>query len=80
MSTRYGPDGRKVTRLFRDAQGDLYERSVEESSSGPVECLGQTFESDESRRKCYLALLAERLKDPEVRSTPRFPKGTDDAG
>jgi len=46
--------------------------------SGPVECLGQTFPSDDARREHYLKLLAEKLKDPEFRKTPGFPKGTDD--
>ena len=44
-----------------------------------VECLGQTFESDEARRKHYLAILAEKLNDPEFRKTPGFPIGTDEA-
>jgi hypothetical protein len=48
-------------------------------NTGPVECLGQTFESDEARREHYLALLAEKLKDPEFRKMPGFPKGTDEA-
>ena len=47
--------------------------------TGPVECLGQKFENDEARREHYLALLAEKLKDPEFRKTPGFPKGTDEA-
>ncbi len=45
--------------------------------SGPVECLGQTFASDEARREHYLKLLAEKLKDPEFRKTPGFPTGSD---
>jgi hypothetical protein len=59
-------------------QGDLGFAS-EKKNTGPVECLGQTFESDEARREHYLALLAEKLKDPEFRKTPGFPKGTDEA-
>ena len=46
--------------------------------TGPVECLGQTFESDDARREHYLKLLAAKLKDPEFRKTPGFPKGTDE--
>ena len=46
---------------------------------GPVECLGQTFESEVARRDHYLSLLAEKLKDPDFRKTPGFPKGTDEA-
>ena len=45
---------------------------------GPVECLGQTFASDEVRREHFLKLLADRLKDPEFRKTPGFPKGSDE--
>ena len=52
---------------------------TETKKTGPVECLGQTFESDEARREHYLALLAEKLKDPEFRRIPGFPKGTDEA-
>lgn len=48
-------------------------------SAGPVECLGQTFESDAARREHFLGLLAEKLKDPEFRNTPGFPRGSDDA-
>ena len=50
-----------------------------EKMTGPVECLGQTFESDDARRDYYLALLAEKLTDPEFRKMPGFPKGTNEA-
>lgn len=45
----------------------------------PVECLGQVFESDQARREHYLALLAEKLRDPRFRKTSGFPKGPDKA-
>lgn len=45
----------------------------------PVECLGRIFESDQARREYYLALLAEKLNDPEFRKMPGFPSGTDEA-
>jgi len=45
---------------------------------GPVECLGQTFESDAARREHYLRLLAEKLKDPEFRKIEGFPIGEDE--
>lgn len=45
----------------------------------PVECLGRIFESDQARREYYLALLAEKLTDPEFRKVPGFPSGTDEA-
>ena len=44
----------------------------------PVECLGQTFPSDEARREHYLKLLAEKLKDPEFRKIEGFPVGSDE--
>ena len=44
--------------------------------SGPVECLGTTFESDEARRKYFLERLKEKL--PELRRRPDFPVGEDD--
>ncbi|HEY8354553.1 MAG TPA: hypothetical protein VIK69_06000, partial [Methylophilaceae bacterium] len=45
----------------------------------PVECLGQTFPSDQARREHFLRLLAEKLKDPEFRKQDGFPQGTDEA-
>ncbi|MEJ3958987.1 DNA methyltransferase [Brachymonas sp. G13] len=47
--------------------------------SSPVECLGQTFPSDDARRAHFLALLAEKLKDPAFRKQEGFPQGTDAA-
>jgi DNA modification methylase len=71
-------DVRTVSHLFRGPQANLFEKSVEEDRDATVECLGQTFESDEARREHYLGLLAERLKDPEFRKIPGFPQGTDE--
>ena len=45
---------------------------------GPVECLGQSFASDEVRREHYLKLLAQKLKDPAFRKIEGFPIGTDE--
>lgn len=50
----------------------------EPKPSGPVECLGQTFSSDEARREHYLAILREKLKDPVFRKIEGFPIGTDE--
>lgn len=49
------------------------------TNDGPVGCLGMTFENDEARREHFLQLLREKLQDEAFRSTPGFPKGTDDA-
>ena len=44
--------------------------------SGPVECLGLTFESDDARREHFLARLKEKL--PELRQRPDFPVAEDE--
>ena len=46
--------------------------------SGPVDCLGMTFENDEKRREHFLAILREKLKDPEFRKIEGFPIGEDE--
>ena len=50
-----------------------------DTQSGPIESLGQTFPSDQARREHFLKSLAEKLKDPEFRKQEGFPQGTDDA-
>ncbi|TRO09196.1 DNA methylase [Ectopseudomonas mendocina] len=55
---------------------DLFQNHA--AKSGPVECLGQTFPSDEARREHYLKLLAEKLKDPAFRKVEGFPIGSDE--
>ncbi|MEM7935185.1 DNA methyltransferase, partial [Morganella morganii subsp. sibonii] len=47
-------------------------------TAGPVICLGKTFTNDQERREYFLALLAEKLKDPEFRKIEGFPIGNDD--
>ena len=56
---------------------DFFTKQSKES--GPVECFGQTFSSDEARREHFLKLLAEKLKDPAFRKTEGFPHGADEA-
>jgi hypothetical protein len=58
---------------------DMFSASAASSQSGPVECLGQDFPSDDARREHFLKLLAEKLKDPEFRKQDGFPQGTDEA-
>lgn len=55
---------------------DLF--STTQKKSGPVECLGQTFPSDEARREHYLKLLSEKLREPEFRQIEGFPIGSDE--
>jgi len=72
-------------RLSRDRSGqtDLFEKSLEEEQeereARKVECLGMTFDSEETRREYFLERLREKLEDPEFKKTPGFPKGSDEA-
>jgi hypothetical protein len=47
-------------------------------NGAPVTCLGIAFNSDEARRRHFLGILREKLKDPDFRNTPGFPKGSDE--
>lgn len=40
--------------------------------------MGKTFANDQARRDYFLALLAEKLKDPEFRKIEGFPIGSDE--
>ncbi|MDX4042339.1 DNA methyltransferase [Pseudomonas aeruginosa] len=53
--------------------------STTQKDSGPVECLGQAFPSEQARREHFTKLLAEKLKDPAFREIEGFPQGTDEA-
>ncbi|MBF0308896.1 MAG: DNA methylase [Magnetococcales bacterium] len=46
-------------------------------TTGPVECLGLTFENDAARRAFFLEKLREKLADPEFRAIEGFPLGSD---
>jgi len=54
-----------------------FEFNVDEES-GPVECLGMTFENDAARREYFTDKLREKLKDPEFRKIEGFPIGEDE--
>ncbi|MBQ0328662.1 hypothetical protein JFB93_18620 [Providencia rettgeri] len=60
-------------------QENLFDIESDKKPSGPVECLGMTFESDEARRAHFIGLLREKLKEPEFRAIEGFPIGTDEA-
>lgn len=49
------------------------EENNEAGNRRPVKCLGKTFSSDDARRAHFLALLAEKLKDPEFRKDRGIP-------
>lgn len=46
--------------------------------SGPVTCLGLTFENDEARRTHFTEELRKKLQDPEFRKIEGFPIGEDE--
>jgi len=52
---------------------------IRTKNTEPVECLGETYSSDDTRRDHFLKLLAEKLKDPAFRVQEGFPSGTDEA-
>lgn len=53
--------------------------SPDKDNVGPVACLGLTFEDEQARREHFMALLEEKLQDPEFRKTPGFPQGSNEA-
>jgi len=56
----------------------LFDHELETGPTGPVECLGMTFQNDEERRRYFLEKLREKLKDPEFRNIEGFPIGSDE--
>lgn len=57
---------------------DLDNPNLPHEQDGPVECLGKSFTNDAERRAYYLAILADKLKDPEFRKIEGFPIGEDE--
>ena len=63
---------------YRDQQTLFETDQAVSRDSGPVTCLGMTFPNDEERRKHFLGILREKLKDPEFRKIEGFPIGSDE--
>jgi len=61
-------------KLFDDQEQSL----ARTEQSGPVECLGLSFPTDEARREHFLGILREKLRDPEFRTIEGFPIGSDE--
>jgi len=59
----------------------LFDSLLEEPQkpTGPVTCLGMTFENDEARRAHFTEELRKKLQDPEFRKIEGFPIGSDEA-
>jgi DNA modification methylase/rubredoxin len=58
----------------------LFDTLLEEpqKASGPVTCLGMTFDSNEARRAHFTEELRKKLQDPEFRKIEGFPIGSDE--
>ena len=58
---------------------DLFADQMETQplGTGPVNCLGMTFENDEARRAHFTEELRKKLQDPEFRKIEGFPIGSD---
>ena len=58
----------------------LFDSLLEEAQkpSGPVTCLGMTFENDEARRAHFTEELRKKMQDPEFRKIEGFPIGSDE--
>ena len=58
---------------------DLFAGETErQKPSGPVTCLGMTFDNDEARRAHFTEALRKKLQDPEFRKIEGFPIGSDE--
>ena len=62
------------------SQNSLFDSLPEEARkpSGPVTCLGITFENDEARRAHFTEELRKKLQDPEFRKIEGFSIGSDE--
>lgn len=56
---------------------ELFEESYQ-PHSGPVTCLGMTFDNDQARRAHFTGELRQKLQDPEFRKIEGFPIGSDE--
>lgn len=61
-------------------ENSLFDSLLEEPQkpSGPVTCLGMTFENDEARRAHFTEELCKKMQDPEFRKIEGFPIGSDE--
>src|SRR5262245_23667209 len=64
--------------MAKTKSNSLFDTDNTTAASGPVECLGMTFPSDEARRTYFLDKLREKLKDPAFREIEGFPTGNDE--
>ena len=81
MSKHKGKKAAGAGELFIEASGQLRlsDKSAEQLAMEHrrVECLGMSFENDETRRTFFLEKLRQKLRDPEFRKTEGFPIADD---
>lgn len=67
-------------KVMKMKETSLFDSLLEEPQkpSGPVTCLGMTFENDEARRAHFTEELRKKLQDPEFRKIEGFPIGSDE--
>lgn len=67
-------------KIMKMKETSLFDSLLEEPQkpSGPVTCLGMTFENDEARRAHFTEELRKKLQDPEFRKIEGFPIGSDE--
>ena len=64
--------------MMEEQSLDLNNPNETSQPSGPVTCLGMTFENDEARRAHFTEELRKKLQDPEFRKIEGFPIGSDE--
>ena len=67
------------TKLIPRKEGsdNLFDEEYVSAASGPVTCLGLTFENEDARRTHFTNELRKKLQDPEFRKIEGFPLGED---
>lgn len=56
----------------------LFDADTHTDTTGPIECLGLLFPSDEARRQFFMERLREKLREPTFRKVEGFPIGEDE--
>ena len=64
--------------MMEQRELDLFGGKDADIHSGPVTCLGMTFDNDEARRAHFTEELRKKLQDPEFRKIEGFPIGRDE--
>ena len=63
---------------MKNQESFFEQEQAEHKKTGPVICLGMTFENDDARRAYFTEELRKKLQDPEFRKIEGFPIGEDE--